>query len=174
MENRYRFAHEIIQAVRLVVPKNRLITFRISNWGVADMDVSLFESKSEYQEMIKLLSREPLDVISVSTYNYKDNAFGTDQNMAQITREVTDLPLMICGQIYDRASAADALKHADIVLSGKSILLTSGTQSLSSTIQSSTFREMVIRRRLRTSVLQLPCFQLFPQLLASMRNKSLQ
>ena len=62
-------------------------------------------------------------MISVSTYAYKDNAFGTDQNMAEITREVTDLPLMICGQIYDRASAVDALKHADIVLSGKSTLL---------------------------------------------------
>jgi 2,4-dienoyl-CoA reductase-like NADH-dependent reductase (Old Yellow Enzyme family) len=30
---------------------------------------------------------------------------------------------MICGQIYDRESAEDALKHADIVLSAKSLLL---------------------------------------------------
>jgi 2,4-dienoyl-CoA reductase-like NADH-dependent reductase (Old Yellow Enzyme family) len=112
-----------MDAVRKVVPKNRLLTFRISNWGVADPEVSLFSSKDEYQEVIKLLSKEPIDVISVSTYNYKDNAFGTDQNMAEITREVTDLPLMICGQIYDRDSAEDALKHADIVLSAKSLLL---------------------------------------------------
>ena len=70
-----------------------------------------------------MLSKEPIDVISVSTYGYKDNAFGTDQNMAEITREVTDLPLMICGQIYDRPSAEDALKNADIVLSAKSLLL---------------------------------------------------
>jgi len=123
VENRFRFAHEVIQAVRKVVPGDRLLTFRISNWGVADMDVSLFESKSEYQEIIKMLSKEPIDVISVSTYAYQDKAFGTDQNMAEITREVTDLPLMICGQIYDRSSAEDALKHADIVLSGKSLLL---------------------------------------------------
>jgi len=87
------------------------------------MDVSLFESKSEYQEMIKLLSREPVDAISVSTYRYKDNAFGTDQDMAEIAREVTDLPLMICGQIYDRSSSEESLKNADIVLSGKPFLL---------------------------------------------------
>jgi 2,4-dienoyl-CoA reductase-like NADH-dependent reductase (Old Yellow Enzyme family) len=123
VENRFRFAHEVIQAVHKVVPEDRLLAFRISNWGVADMEVSLFESKAEYQSIIKMLSKEPIDVISVSTYGYKDKAFGTDQNMAEITREVTDLPLMICGQIYDRASAEDALKSADIALSGKSILL---------------------------------------------------
>ena len=123
VENRYRFAHEIIDAVRKVVPGDRLLTFRISNWGVADMDVFLFDSKSEWQQMIKLLSKEPIDAISVSTYDYSANVFGTEQNMAQITREVTDLPIMICGKIYDRASAEDAIKDADIVLSAKSILL---------------------------------------------------
>lgn len=123
VENRFRFAHEVIQAVQKVIPEKCLLTFRISNWGVADMDVSLFESKAEYQEIIKMLSKEPIDAISVSTYRYKDKAFGTDQNMVEITREVTDLPLMICGQIYDRASAEESLKSADVVLSGKSLLL---------------------------------------------------
>jgi 2,4-dienoyl-CoA reductase-like NADH-dependent reductase (Old Yellow Enzyme family) len=123
VENRFRFAHEVIQAVKKVIPDERLLTFRISNWGVADKEVSLFSTKTEYQEIIKMLSKEPIDVLSVSAYGYKDNAFGTDQNMAEITREVTDLPLMICGQIYDRATAEDALKNADIVLSAKSFLL---------------------------------------------------
>jgi 2,4-dienoyl-CoA reductase-like NADH-dependent reductase (Old Yellow Enzyme family) len=100
-----------------------LLTFRISNWGVADMDVSLFENKEDYQKIIALLSKEPIDALSVSTYRYGDSAFGTDRNMAQITREATGLPIMICGGIYDRASADDALKDADIVLSAKSILL---------------------------------------------------
>lgn len=123
VENRYRFAHQIIAAVRKVVPEDRLLTFRISNWGVADMDVSLFISKSEWQQLIKLLSKEPIDAISVSTYDYSAKVFGTNQNMAQITREVTDLPIMISGKIFDRSSAEDALKDADIVLSAKSILL---------------------------------------------------
>jgi 2,4-dienoyl-CoA reductase-like NADH-dependent reductase (Old Yellow Enzyme family) len=123
VENRYRFAHEVIQAVRRVVPDDRLLTFRISNWGVADSQVSLFESKAEWQQIIRFLSAEPIDAISVSTYRYNDKAFGTEQNMAQLTREATDLPIMICGQIYDRASADDALQDADIVLSAKSMLL---------------------------------------------------
>ncbi len=123
VENRYRFAHEVIQAVRGVVPPDRLLTFRISNWGGADMEVSLFEDKAEWQQIIKMLSKEPIDAISVSTYGYSANAFGTDQTMARITREATDLPLMICGRIYDRASAEEALKDADIILSAKSILL---------------------------------------------------
>ena len=123
VENRYRFAHEVIQAARKVIPVNRLLTVRISDWGVADTEVSLFGNKTEYQKIIKLFSREPIDAISVSTYDYKKKAFGTDQNMAQTTREVTQLPIMICGKIYDRTSAEDALKDADIVLSAKSILL---------------------------------------------------
>jgi 2,4-dienoyl-CoA reductase-like NADH-dependent reductase (Old Yellow Enzyme family) len=123
VENRYRFAHEIIQAVRQAVPPDRLLTFRISNWGVADMEVSLFENKPEWQQIIKMLSKEPIDAISVSTYDYSAKAFGTDQTMARITRKETDLPLMICGKIYDRATAEDALKDSDIILSAKSILL---------------------------------------------------
>ena len=123
VENRYRFAHEIIEAVRPAVPDDRLLTFRISNWGVADPEVSLFGSKKEYQQIIRLLSREPIDALSVSTYDFSQKALGTEQNMAQITREVTDLPIMICGRIYDRASADKALEDADIVLSAKSILL---------------------------------------------------
>jgi len=123
VEHRYRFAHEIIQAVSKVIPEDFLLTFRISNWGVADMEISLFDTKEEYQEIIKLLSNDPLDAISVSTYEYHTKAFGTDKNMAQLTREVTNLPIMICGKIYDRTSAEDALRDADIVLSAKSILL---------------------------------------------------
>jgi 2,4-dienoyl-CoA reductase-like NADH-dependent reductase (Old Yellow Enzyme family) len=123
VENRYRFAHEVIKAVHEAIPEDRLLIFRISNWGIADMDVSLFETKDEYQEIIRRLSKEPLDAISVSTYEYQQKAFGSDKNMAQLTREVTDLPVMICGGIYDGASAEDALKDADIILSGKSLLL---------------------------------------------------
>ncbi|KPK25250.1 MAG: NADH-dependent flavin oxidoreductase, partial [Desulfobacterales bacterium SG8_35_2] len=123
VENRFRFAREIIQAVRPVVPEDRLITFRISNWGVADPEVSLYETKDEYQQIIRMLSREPIDAISVSTYDFAQKVFGTKENMAQITREVTGLPLMICGRIYDRASADQALEDADIILSAKAILL---------------------------------------------------
>jgi N-ethylmaleimide reductase len=121
--HRYCFAHEVIQAVAGVIPEHRLLIFRISDWGVVDMDVSLFRRQEEYQEIIAQLSQEPLDAISVSTYDYRQRAFGTDRNMAKVTREKTSLPIMICGRIYDRATAEDALKDADIVLSAKSMLL---------------------------------------------------
>jgi 2,4-dienoyl-CoA reductase-like NADH-dependent reductase (Old Yellow Enzyme family) len=123
LENRYRFAHEIVQAVRPVVPADRLLTFRISNWGVVDLEVSLFENEAEYSEIVKRLSKEPIDAISVSTYSYGEKALGTDKSMAQISRRATHLPIMICGKIHDRASAEDALRDADIVLSAKSMLL---------------------------------------------------
>jgi 2,4-dienoyl-CoA reductase-like NADH-dependent reductase (Old Yellow Enzyme family) len=120
---RFRFLHEIIQAVSPVIPKEKLLTVRLSDWGVVDMDVSLFGAKGDYQETIRLLSQEPIDAISVSAYDFRHQAFGTEDNIARITRGATHLPIMICGQIYDRASAAEALEDADIVLSAKSMLL---------------------------------------------------
>jgi 2,4-dienoyl-CoA reductase-like NADH-dependent reductase (Old Yellow Enzyme family) len=123
IENRFRFAREVIESVALIVPEDRLLTFRISNWGIADMEISLFDDAEEWQELIGLLVRTPIDAISLSTYNFRDKAFGTDRTMSQLIREVTPLPLMICGQIYDRKSAEEALESADIALSSKSILL---------------------------------------------------
>lgn len=124
--NRFRFAREVIRAVKKEAPDDVILVFRISNWGIADMDVSLFASAEEWQEMIGLIAAEPVDAISVSTYDYREKAFGTAKNMAQLTREVTELPIMICGKIHDRDSAEDALRHADIALSGKSVLLNPG------------------------------------------------
>jgi 2,4-dienoyl-CoA reductase-like NADH-dependent reductase (Old Yellow Enzyme family) len=123
LENRYRFAHQVIEAVRDVIPGDRLLTFRISDWGIADMEVSLFGTREEWQAMIGLLSAEPVDAISVSCYDAAAPAFDSDRPLAALTREVTAKPLMICGRIHDRASAEAALEHADIALSGKSMLL---------------------------------------------------
>ncbi|MBF0257993.1 MAG: NADH-dependent flavin oxidoreductase [Desulfamplus sp.] len=123
MPNRFRFAGEIIEAVRKVVPEEKLLVARISNWGIADMEVSLFANSAEWQEMVQLFDGSSIDALSVSTYDYSQKAFGTDKNMAALTREKTQLPIMICGKIHDRATAVDALKDADILLSGKSMLL---------------------------------------------------
>ncbi len=123
LENRYRFAHEVIAAVRAAVPADRLLTFRISDWGVVDPDVSLFETQEEWQTLIKRLSAEPIDAISLSTYDFQAKGFGTDQTICRLTRDLTDLPLMICGKIHDRTTAEAALQDADIALSGKSFLL---------------------------------------------------
>ncbi len=123
LDNRYKFVHEVIESVKTVVPEDRLLTLRISNWGVADMEVSLFKDKQEWQELISLLNKEPIDMISLSTYSYSNKEFDTNLNMAELTKEVTDKPLMLCGMIFDRTSAEDALNYSDIVLSGKSMLL---------------------------------------------------
>ncbi len=123
MENRFRFVREVIDAVREVIPQDRLIIVRVSDWGIADMEVSLFENKAQWQEMIHLFDTQPIDAISVSTYDYAMEAFGSGHTMSALTRQMTKLPLMICGKIHDQKSAEDALKDADIVLSGKSSLL---------------------------------------------------
>jgi 2,4-dienoyl-CoA reductase-like NADH-dependent reductase (Old Yellow Enzyme family) len=123
IEQRFRFAKEVIEAVRAVLPADRLLFFRLSNWGVADPQVSLFENAAEWLEVVGWLDRQPLDALSVSTYDFRPPAFETDMTMAALTRQATKLPLLICGKIFDRASAETALNDADIALSAKSILL---------------------------------------------------
>ncbi len=123
LENRFRLAREIIAAVRPVVPRKRLLTFRISDWGVADPEVSLFKTHEEWQALIEMLAAEPIDALSVSTYDFQAPGFGTDQTIGELTRAVTDMPLMLCGKIHDRQTAETALEHADIALAGKSFLL---------------------------------------------------
>ena len=121
--NRFRYIHDIIEVVRKTIPSDRLFLVRISNWGIADMNVSLFADKAEWQEMIRLFSLEPIDAISVSTYDYEQKAFGSHHTLSQLTREATKLPILICGKIHDQLSAEEALQHADIALSGKTALL---------------------------------------------------
>ncbi len=121
--NRFRLAHQVIRAVRGVMPRDRLLTLRISNWGIADMDVSLFRDAREWEELIDLVDAEPIDALSLSTYDFQAKAFGTERTMSGLTRSRTSKPLMICGKIHDRATADKALAEADIVLSGKSMLL---------------------------------------------------
>lgn len=96
-----------------VVPNERLLTFRISSRAVADTEIQLFENRQEYQECIRLLSEEPIDVISVSAYYFSKSVFGSEYNLAQITREASPLPIMLCGRIYDRKTAEVAIYDAD-------------------------------------------------------------
>lgn len=85
--------------------------------------VTDYESAQGYPGQARILNQNPVDAISVSTYDFSRNAFDTGRTMAQLTREVTDLPLLICGKIHARQSAESAMADADLVLSGKSMLL---------------------------------------------------
>lgn len=123
VENRYRFVGEVIEAVKGVLRDDTLLLARVSNWAIADMDVSLFADKKEWQELIGFFNKSSIDGLSLSTYNFSDEAFGTGKNMAELTGEVFNRPIILCGGIYDKKSAEVALTYGDVVLSGKSMLL---------------------------------------------------
>ena len=60
VKNRYRFLHEIIESVKHVISDDRLLTVRVSDWGIAETDVSLFGTHEQFREVIGYLSRNPL------------------------------------------------------------------------------------------------------------------
>lgn len=123
VENRFRFVGEVIEAVKSAVRDDTIVLARVSNWAIADMDVSLFADKKEWQELIGFFNKSSIDGLSLSTYNFTDEAFGTGLNMAELTREVFKRPIILCGGIYDKKTAEEALTYGDVVLSGKSMLL---------------------------------------------------
>ena len=110
----------ILQGTSSIKKKVRAAT-RITSYNVCY--TKLLRSATEWLEVIGRLDRETLDALSVSTYDFRQPAFETDLTMAALTRQATQLPLLICGRIFDRASAEAALENADIALSAKSILL---------------------------------------------------
>ena len=122
LENRFRFPREVIRAVRAEIPADRLLTFRLSCFGSADLKIFQYESLEVWQQIIRLLSEEEIDAISLSTQDFRDTLFDTGKTLSRLTREVTGLPIIVCGRIHDYQSAAQALQDADIALSGKSIL----------------------------------------------------
>lgn len=123
LENRFRIIKEIIKGVNYVTSNDNFVTIRISDWGIADMDVSLMETKDTWQELVTLIDKEEVDALSVSTYKYDTDAYGSGKNFAELTREKTDKPIFFCGGIYDRKTAQDAIESSDMILIGKSLLL---------------------------------------------------
>ena len=100
MNNRGRFAVEIIQAVRTAVGPDFPIVFRFSQWKQQDYSARLAHTPDELQAFLQPLADAGVDIFHCSTRRFWLPEFAqSDLNLAGWTRKLTGKPTITVGSI---------------------------------------------------------------------------
>lgn len=100
LENRTRFAQEIIRAVRAEVGDDFAIVLRYSQWKQQDYDARLAQTPEELGRFLAPLVDAGVDIFHCSTRRFWIPEFeGSDLNLAGWTKELTGKPTMSVGSV---------------------------------------------------------------------------
>lgn len=100
MENRSRFAIEIIKAIRARVGKDYPIMLRFSQWKQQDYEAKLVDSPEELEQFLKPLAEAGVDIFHASTRRFWEPEFeGSNLNLAGWTQKLTGVPTMSVGSV---------------------------------------------------------------------------
>ena len=100
LENRGRFAVEIIRAVREAVGPDYPIIFRFSQWKQQDYSARLAPTPELLEQFLKPLAEAGVDVFHCSQRRFWEPEFeGSDLNLAGWTRKITGKPTITVGSV---------------------------------------------------------------------------
>ncbi|MCP4294737.1 MAG: NADH:flavin oxidoreductase [Proteobacteria bacterium] len=100
LENRTRFAIEIIEAIRKRVGSEFPIILRFSQWKQQDYNAVLAKNPQELEQFLTLLTRAGVDIFHASTRRFWLPEFdGSDLNLAGWTQKITGLPTISVGSV---------------------------------------------------------------------------
>jgi 2,4-dienoyl-CoA reductase-like NADH-dependent reductase (Old Yellow Enzyme family) len=100
LENRARFAVEIVQAIRLAVGEDFPIIFRFSQWKQQDYKAKLCQTPEELTTFLLLLSNAGVDIFHASTRRFWLPEFeGSALNLAGWTKKITNKPVITVGSV---------------------------------------------------------------------------
>ncbi|WP_299973362.1 NADH:flavin oxidoreductase [uncultured Pseudoteredinibacter sp.] len=100
LENRSRFAIEIIKACREAVGPDFPIIFRWSQWKQQDYPARLVNTPAELEQFIKPLSEAGVDIFHCSTRRFWEPEFeGSDLNLAGWVKKITAKPTITVGSV---------------------------------------------------------------------------
>ncbi|TWB44789.1 2,4-dienoyl-CoA reductase-like NADH-dependent reductase (Old Yellow Enzyme family) [Nitrospirillum viridazoti] len=100
LENRTRFALEIVRAVRAAVSPDFPIVFRFSQWKGVDYNARIAQTPEELGRILKPLAEAGVDVFHVSTRRYWEPAFdGSPDTLAAWTKRLTGKPVIAVGSV---------------------------------------------------------------------------
>ena len=100
MENRGRFAVEIIKAIRVATGPDFPIILRYSQWKQQDYTARLAHSPQELEQFLLPLSEAGVDVFHCSQRRYWENEFeGSNLNLAGWTKKLTGKPTITVGSV---------------------------------------------------------------------------
>ncbi|MEE3624583.1 NADH:flavin oxidoreductase [Nitrospirillum sp. BR 11752] len=107
LENRTRFAVEIVRAVRAAVSPDFPIVFRFSQWKGGDYGAKIAQTPEELGRILTPLAEAGVDIFHVSTRRYWEPAFdGSPDTLAAWTKRLTGKPVIAVGSV----GLADAFK----------------------------------------------------------------
>ena len=100
MENRGRFAVEIIKAIRAATSKDFPIVLRYSQWKQQDYTARLAHTPQELEQFLQPLSEAGVDIFHCSQRRYWENEFdGSELNLAGWTKKITGKPTITVGSV---------------------------------------------------------------------------
>ncbi|MCS5593717.1 MAG: NADH:flavin oxidoreductase, partial [Porticoccaceae bacterium] len=100
LENRSRFALEIIRAVRKAVGPDFPVILRWSQWKQQDYTARLTESPEELESFLVPLSDAGIDIFHCSQRRFWQPEFeGSELNLAGWTRKITGKPAITVGSV---------------------------------------------------------------------------
>lgn len=100
MENRGRFAVEIIKAARAATGPDFPIVLRYSQWKQQDFEAKLAHSPEQLEQFLLPLVDAGLDSFHCSTRRYWEPEFeGSDLNLAGWTKKITGKPTITVGSV---------------------------------------------------------------------------
>ncbi len=100
MDNRGRFAREIIAAVRREVGDAFPVILRFSQWKQQDFAARLAATPEELQQFLLPLSDAGVDIFHCSTRRFWEPEFaGSDLNLAGWTKQITGKPTITVGSV---------------------------------------------------------------------------
>ncbi|MBV9331280.1 MAG: NADH:flavin oxidoreductase [Alphaproteobacteria bacterium] len=102
LENRTKFAAEIVRAVRKGVGADFPILLRFSQWKQQDFTARLAHDPQELERFLRPLADAGVDIFHCSTRRFWEPEFpdtGSDLNLAGWTRKLTGLPSITVGSV---------------------------------------------------------------------------
>jgi 2,4-dienoyl-CoA reductase-like NADH-dependent reductase (Old Yellow Enzyme family) len=100
IENRSRFALEIVGAMRQAVSPDFPLIFRFSQWKMSDYAARIAHSADELARILIPLAQAGVDIFHASTRRFWEPAFeGSDESLPACTRRVTGKPVIAVGSI---------------------------------------------------------------------------
>ncbi|MCZ8529169.1 NADH:flavin oxidoreductase [Alteromonas sp. PRIM-21] len=100
MENRGRFAVEIIKAIRAATGPDFPIVLRYSQWKQQDYTARLAHTPQELEQFLLPLSDAGVDIFHCSQRRYWESEFeGSELNLAGWTKKITGKPTITVGSV---------------------------------------------------------------------------
>jgi 2,4-dienoyl-CoA reductase-like NADH-dependent reductase (Old Yellow Enzyme family) len=122
LENRVRFACEIVESVRDAVGTEFPICFRFSQWKLNDYNARIAYDARELERLLIPLVRAGVDLFHVSTRRFWQPAFSDSElSLAGWTKKITRRPVIAVGSVGINEPFSLDIFSNDVRLKAKSI-----------------------------------------------------